>query len=201
MFNPTISCETARRKLGIPLNAKVILWNDRISSEKNLEIFVEAMRYVIREIKETYVYIKGRAVVKKYYEKIKGSIKDLVKSGRAQIHIGWIPHSKLPLLYRASDIFVRTSKYENFGLGVIEAMACGIPTVAPNVATFPEIIGNEIPLYKSDDPIDLANKIMHLVMDKDLYDSVREYQLARAQDQFNINFTAKKYIKLYSSLL
>jgi glycosyltransferase involved in cell wall biosynthesis len=84
---------------------------------------------------------------------------------------------------------------------VIEAMACGIPTVTPNVATFPEIIGDEITLYKSDDPIDLANKIMHLIVDKDLYDSVREYQLARAQDQFNINFTAKKYIKLYSSLL
>jgi glycosyltransferase involved in cell wall biosynthesis len=201
LFNPTISREIARGKLGIPLNAKVILWNDRISPEKNLEIFVEAMRYVIREIKEAYVYIMGRAVVKEYYEKIKGSIKDLVKSGRARIHIGWIPHSKLPLLYRASDIFVRTSKYENFGLGVIEAMACGIPTVAPNATTFPEIIGDEITLYKSDDPIDLANKIMHLIMDKDLYDSVRGYQLARAQDQFNINFTAKKYIKLYSSLL
>jgi glycosyltransferase involved in cell wall biosynthesis len=110
LFNPTISREIARGKLGIPLNAKVILWNDRISPEKNLEIFVEAMRYVIREIKEAYVYIKGRAVVKEYYEKIKGSIKDLVKSGRARIHIGWIPHGKLILLYRASDIFVRTFK-------------------------------------------------------------------------------------------
>ena len=65
LFNPAISRETARRKLGVPLNAKVILWNDRISPEKNLEIFVKAMRYVIREIKEAYVYIKGRAIVKK----------------------------------------------------------------------------------------------------------------------------------------
>ncbi len=93
------------------------------------------------------------------------------------------------------------SKYEKFGLRTIETIACGIPTVAPNVVIFPEIIGNEITLYKSDDPIDLANKIMRLIVDKDLYDSVRGYQLARAQDQFNINFTAKKYIKLYSSLL
>jgi hypothetical protein len=35
---------------------------------------VEAMRYIIREIKEAYAYIKGRDVVKEYYEKIKGSI-------------------------------------------------------------------------------------------------------------------------------
>jgi glycosyltransferase involved in cell wall biosynthesis len=111
------------------------------------------------------------------------------------------PSSGLPLLYRASDIFVRTSKYESFGIGAIKAMACGIPTVAPNATTFPEIIGDEITLHKSDDPIDLANKIMHLIMNKNLYDSVRDYQLMRAQDRFSINSTAKKYIKLYLPLL
>ncbi|MGC9107457.1 MAG: glycosyltransferase [Infirmifilum sp.] len=40
-----------------------------------------------------------------------------------------MPHSKLPILYRAADVFVRTSLYENFGLGFIESMACSTPVV------------------------------------------------------------------------
>jgi glycosyltransferase involved in cell wall biosynthesis len=39
LFNPSIPREVARRKLGIPLNVKVILWNDRISPEKDLRTF------------------------------------------------------------------------------------------------------------------------------------------------------------------
>jgi glycosyltransferase involved in cell wall biosynthesis len=65
--------------------------------------------------------------VKSYYESLKSDLTTLLDTRRAKLHIGWIPHSKLPLLYRAADIFVRTSRYENFGLGVIEAMACGTP--------------------------------------------------------------------------
>gem|GEM_PF-4307087 len=34
----------------------------------------------------------------------------LVESGRVEIHIGWIPHSKTALLYRALEVFIRTSK-------------------------------------------------------------------------------------------
>jgi glycosyltransferase involved in cell wall biosynthesis len=115
--------------------------------------------------------------------------------------IGWIPHNKLPLLYRASDIFVRTSKYENFGLGVIEAMACGIPTVAPNATTFPEIIDNEITLYKPEDLLDLTDKVIALLKDRNLYESIMEYQLIRVRNHFNINVMREKYIRLYKTLI
>ncbi len=42
LFNPRIPKEEARRRFGIPLNAKVILWIDRISLEKDLETFIRS---------------------------------------------------------------------------------------------------------------------------------------------------------------
>ena len=66
LFNPTIPREEARRKLRVPLNVKVVLWNDRIAPGKDLESFIEAMEYVLEGIKDIYVYIKGRTVVKDY---------------------------------------------------------------------------------------------------------------------------------------
>jgi glycosyltransferase involved in cell wall biosynthesis len=200
LFNTSIAREEARRKIGIPLNAKVVLWNDRISPEKDLETFVRAAQCVVNEVKEAYVYIKGRAVVHSYYEKIKGSLKNLSKSGKVKIQIGWTPHSKLPLLYRASDVFVRTSKYENFGLGVIESMACGTPAVAPNATTFPEILCDKMTLYEPENPSDLANRLLMLLMDYNLYRTVRDRQLEKVRKLFDIKIVARKYVELYNHL-
>jgi glycosyltransferase involved in cell wall biosynthesis len=86
--------------------------------------------------------------------------------------MSWIPHSKLPLLYRATGIFVRTSKHESFGLGAVEAMACGVPLVAPNATTFPEIVGDNLTLYKPGDPMDLAGKVAMLLSDYNLTTSI-----------------------------
>ena len=44
LFNTNIPREIARRRLGIPLNAKVILWNNRISPEKDLRTFFTSSR-------------------------------------------------------------------------------------------------------------------------------------------------------------
>jgi glycosyltransferase involved in cell wall biosynthesis len=201
LFNTNIPRETARRKLGIPLNAKVILWNDRISPEKDLRTFLQAAGIIIREVKEAYIYIKGRAIVKTtYYEYLKSDLRTLLNSGRAKLNISWIPHSKLPLLYKAADVFVRTSKYENFGLGVIEAMACGVPVVAPKEATFPEVIAHETLLYKPEDPSNLAEKVIILLNNADLYNSIKEHLLTRVHEYFDVRKIAKKYVELYSML-
>jgi len=200
LFNTSIPREMARRKLGIPLNAKVILWNDRISPEKDLRTFLQAAKIILREVKEAYIYIKGRAIVKNYYEYLRSDLKMLLNSGRVKLHIGWIPHSKLSLLYRAADVFVRTSKYENFGLGVVEAMACGIPVIVPKATTFPEVMGYEGLLYKPEDPSNLAEKVITILSNADFYNSIKEHLLARVHEYFDIRKIAKKYVELYLML-
>ena len=201
LFNLTVPKDVARKKLGVPLEAKVILWNDRISPEKDLGLFLDALELVSSELKDAFIYVKGRGVVDDYYEQIKDKIMKMRKSGRVRIHIGWMPHSKLPLLYRASDVFVRTSKHESFGLAVIESMACATPVVAPKHATFPEILGFSDTLFKPGDSQDLAEKVVKLLTDRQLYDRVVSYQLARAHGLFNINAIARKYVDLYKSLV
>ena len=201
LFNPSIPRGIARKKLNVPLEAKVILWNDRISPEKDLSLFLDALELVFSEVKDAFIYFKGRGVVDSYYEQIKDEITKIRKSGRVKIRIGWVPHSKLPLLYRASDVFVRTSKHENFGLAAIESMACATPVVAPNHATFPEILGRSDTLFKPGDSQDLAEKVIKLLTNGKLYENVVNYQLARAHSLFNLKAIAKKYLELYESLV
>jgi len=57
----------ARRKLGFATDNKIVLWNDRISPEKDIKTFLEAIPIVLKENRNLIFYIKGRAVVKNYY--------------------------------------------------------------------------------------------------------------------------------------
>ena len=62
--------------------------------------------------------------------------------------LGYVPESDLVALYTGADVFVFASTLEGFGLPVLEAMACGLPVVASDVAALREV-GGEIPVFVS----------------------------------------------------
>lgn len=121
LFNSSIPKEYARRSLKLPENSKVIFWNSRISPEKDAITLIEAAKLVVKEVKEVLFYIKGRGVNRAYWRRIKDDMKELAKRGKLKLHIGWTNHRKLPLFYRASDLFVHTSTLEAFGLVFLES--------------------------------------------------------------------------------
>jgi alpha-1,3-rhamnosyl/mannosyltransferase len=55
--------------------------------------------------------------------------------------LGFVPDSDLPALYSAAAALAYPSLYEGFGLPLLEAMACGTPTLASNVSCLPEVAG------------------------------------------------------------
>jgi len=92
-------------------------------------------------------------------ERVRESSKDvrLIKAGYGEemtgehiINIGWVDEEKMPALYSAADVYLHPSEYEGFGLPVLEAMACGTPVVARDVASIPEIVGGCFDLVSPD---------------------------------------------------
>jgi glycosyltransferase involved in cell wall biosynthesis len=59
------------------------------------------------------------------------------------IPIGSIPHSEMPERYRQMDILLMPTVREGFGMAVLEAMACGLPVVASDCSSLPELLDNE----------------------------------------------------------
>lgn len=82
--------------------------------------------------------------------------------------IGKVPHQELAQTYAESDIFVFPSLLESFGHGLLEAMGNGMPCVSSDLSTSRELGGDCVIYHKTNDPVDCAEKIMHVIKDASL---------------------------------
>ena len=104
----------AREDLGLPADGPIGLFVGRPEFAKGFDIFLEVAG-LLPEI--TFV------VVGRY------------SGGEANVRVlGDIPHAKMPLCYSAADFLLLPSRYEGFGLSILEALACDLPFVVSKAA-------------------------------------------------------------------
>lgn len=80
----------------------------------------------------------------------------------------YVPEKELISLYRGAFAFIHPSKYEGFGIPIIEAFAAGIPVIAANATCFPEICQNAALLFQPDDASDCTRQMLKLLQSETL---------------------------------
>jgi len=93
---------------------------------------------------------------------------------------GMVPDVQLPSLYKSARALVFASRYEGFGLPVVEAMACGTPVVTSNVAAMPEVAGDAGLLVSPNSVDEIGDAIQRVVRDQALHRQLSEKGLAQA---------------------
>jgi glycosyltransferase involved in cell wall biosynthesis len=103
-------------------------------------------------------------------------------------------------LYRSAAALVYPSRYEGFGLPLLEAMACGTPVIAARTSSIPEVVGDAGVLLDPDDERAWVSEIERVLDDSNHRDRLREAGLARARE-FSWERTARQTAAVYRSLL
>lgn len=75
---------------------------------------------------------------------------------------GFVGDQELRQHIQTADIMLHASRYEGFGLQIIEAMACGIPVVCSNTGSLPEVAGGAAILVDPDDTMGFVDGILRL---------------------------------------
>ncbi len=113
---------------------------------------------------------------------------------------GFVPHTELPLWYRAADAFVYPSQYEGFGMPPLEALACGTPTITSNVSSLPEAVGDAALLIDPRSPEQLAAALIKILTDSALRDELRGRGFQHAR-QFTWTRAAQQTAQTYRRAL
>jgi len=88
--------------------------------------------------------------------------------------LGRLPISQVRELYASHDLFVMPSRFEGFGIALVEALSHGLPAVGRRAFAMPEIVrpGDNGDLVTSDDPAELAEIVARLLADDALFERV-----------------------------
>ena len=130
--NKQLNIVKKRESLRLKRDDFVILFVGRIGSEKNVELLLTSMRYIVNNCPKAKLLIVGDGPDLNKY-------KTFVKKQELEENIiftGKVPWESIAEYYLISDVFTTASKTETQGLTVIEAMAASLPVVCINDESF-----------------------------------------------------------------
>jgi len=181
-------------------NTKYILFVGAIQPRKNIQGLIKAFeifntKYKILNTKYKLVIVGPKGwLYKDIFEKARKS-----KYAKDIIFTGQISREELSEIYRNAEVFVLPSFYEGFGLTILEAMAEGIPVIASNVSSIPEVVGDAGVLvnpYKVDE---ITEAIYKIITDNDLRNKLIQKGFKQIQ-KFSWEKCGKETIEVISEI-
>jgi len=109
---------------------------------------------------------------------------------------GWVAEEHKPAFYRGATCAVFPSRYEGFGLPVLEALACGTPLVASSAASLPELVGDAGFALNPDDVQGMAGAMLACLVDETLAGELR-LRGPRQAARFRWTETARQTLAAY----
>lgn len=149
-----------------------------LEPRKNLETIILAYCSLPETAREKYSLV----LAGKWGWKV-DSLRELIDSKKAAgydiITTGHVDSDDRATLYHNTSYYVISSHYEGFGMPLLEALYCGIPTVSVDIPVLREVGGGGC-LWAERDPKDFANKLLSLINDPDKAERISEKGRQRA---------------------
>ncbi len=165
-FRP-IPKEEARKEIAkrFGIEGRFVLTVNFFRPRKNAPILVASFRELWRRrVAVDWLVFVGAApeALKQRLRQVACEVADRL------IFTGYVPDDDLPLLYSAAEVFAFPSRYEGFGLPVLEAMACGTPVVAGDAPAVNEFAHSAVLFVPPTDWLALADALERLLTDSEL---------------------------------
>ncbi len=124
----------------------------------------------------------------------------LVSSSPRIRMLGYIEDEDLPILYTNAEAFCYVSRYEGFGLPLLEAMSCGTPTIYGDTSSMPEIADGAGLSAEPENVSQIARRLEELFCDKPLRQRLARHAVLRALD-FTWQKTAEQTLDCYEEFI
>lgn len=185
-----------KKKLEIPLESFVFLFIGRLNRDKGILDLLKSFESLFYQYENSILVIVGSDE-----ENLLSIIKEHSLYNKSIFYKGF---TNAPEDYmRVADILCLPSYREGFGSVIIEASACGTPSIGSNIYGLSDAIENEKSglLFSAGNVKDLTEKMKVCVQDELLVKQMSEYGLQRVYDYFDQNYSSSLLIQYYDSIV
>jgi glycosyltransferase involved in cell wall biosynthesis len=166
-----------------------------VQPRKNYQMLIQAFAPLAAKFPHHLIIAGGKGWL---YDEMMAEVE---KQGVAErVHfIGFVDDEDLPALYSGAALYLFPSLYEGFGLPMLEAMACGVPVIASDVSSLPEVGAETAVLLPPHDLIQWTQKIDTLLSDSAQRQKMTEAGYKQVQ-KFSWQKASTQLLTLYQTL-
>ena len=168
------------RKYGI--QKSFLMYSGATDMRKNMEGLIAAFALLPASLRNNYQLLLAGKNEQTRCKQLQSLCRQHGLPEDRLIFAGYVSDNDLLALYNTCSLFVLPSYHEGFGLPALEAMACGTPTIASNVTSLPEVVGDPEALFDPGDPSEIAAKIERVLTDHSLREQLRRNGLRQAKN-------------------
>jgi glycosyltransferase involved in cell wall biosynthesis len=171
-LRPALDVDAVERRLceRFGMRGRYLLHMAGFDRRKNVPLLIRAFARALPTLPDDVSLVLAGAPHRDnptVFPPVDGLIRELGIAGRVLL-TGRVSDAERVLLYQAAAGYVTPSAYEGFGLTPLEAMACGVPVIAANRTSLPEVVGDAGLLVEPE--VDaVAAAIVRLVTDRSLH--------------------------------
>jgi glycosyltransferase involved in cell wall biosynthesis len=179
---------------GVPAAAPLALAVGRLIEQKDHATLLRAFALVRDEVPEARLAILGSGPLEARTRALVAELElagTVFLPGRTEIR-GWLARA---------DVFVHTSRWEGFGIVLLEAMLARLPIVATRVSAVPEIVvdGETGALFEQGDATGIARALTSLLADPEQARRLGAAGAARARSEFSVAKMVERTLAVYRS--
>ena len=180
--------------LGVPGGAKVIGFIGRLETRKGLLDLARAWRSILEKLPDAWLVIVGKGPDE---QQARGLLGDAP-------NVRWLGYrSDVASLLASMHVLAMPSHWEGFGLAAVEAMAAGVPVVATDASSLPEIITDGVSgrLVPPRNPDALAAAIVTVASDPVMRANLAEGGRQRVRAEFGVERMVKGYERVLAEVV
>jgi glycosyltransferase involved in cell wall biosynthesis len=158
-----------------------VLYVGRLEKKKNTPALIEAfclMRENNKDIKHKLVLVGDASFG---YDEVKYIIREFDLEAEI-IMTGWVEENDLSYIYSAASVFVFPSKYEGFGIPLLQAMSCEVPIAASSIPVLREVANGAVYFFDPDNIRSIEDALAKLVKNDELRAKLISRGIERVKD-------------------
>lgn len=185
----------SRSELGVTDDAFVVGMIGRLSPQKAPDVFIQAAKLIHEQVPNSAFIIVGNG---EESEQVEAFAKE---NGLELVVTGWTDE---PYAYlKAFDVAMLLSRWEGFGLAVVEYMAAEKNVVATRIDAIPTLVEDGVDglLVEVDNPQDAADKVLWLYHHPEEAAEMRRKALKKVIENYDINRVVNQHIDMFEKLI